>query len=113
MSSAGKIPENPLEFIRECVSAGRILWTYHVNMRVRLRNISREQIIGAVSTFEVIESYPEDKYLPSYLVFCRSEGEILHVLFAVDVEDENVRIVTAYRPKPEEWELDLKCRRKP
>jgi|GEM_PF-1286299 len=28
----------------------------------------------------------------------------VHVLFAVDVDDDNVRVVTAYRPDPEEWE---------
>ena len=29
----------------------------------------------------------------------------------VDVAGDNVRIVTAYRPDPNEWESDLKTRR--
>jgi hypothetical protein len=33
------------------------------------------------------------------------------VLFAVDVEGDKVRVVTAYRPGAEEWEPDLKARR--
>ena len=37
--------------------------------------------------------------------------EVFHVLFAVDVAGDNVRIVTAYRPKPEEWGSGLKSRK--
>ena len=34
-----------------------------------------------------------------------------HVQFALDVEGDNVRVVTVYRPDPVEWEADLKTRR--
>lgn len=30
MDSQRRIPEDPLRFIRDCVSKGRIYWTYHV-----------------------------------------------------------------------------------
>jgi len=60
---------------------------------------------------EIIESYPEDKYLPSYLVWATSGAGPFHVLFAADVEGDNVRIVTAYRPNADEWESDLKSRK--
>jgi hypothetical protein len=33
-------------------------------------------------------------------------------LIAVDVAGENIRIITTYRPDPEEWEADLKTRRR-
>jgi len=36
-----------------------------------------------------------------------------HKLFATDVDRENVRIVTAYRPTPDEWDNDGKTRRTP
>ncbi len=107
-----RIPENPLEFIRRCVGARKVLWTYHVQMRLRGRSISRTEILDSAATYEVIEAYPEDKYLPSYLVYCRHGEEACHVLFATDLEGENVRVVTAYRPSLEEWEADLKTRRR-
>jgi hypothetical protein len=88
-----------------------MLWTYHVNLRLAGRFISRETILGAVETYELVEAYPEDKYLPSYLVLGRAAAERFHVLFAAEIEGENVRVVTAYRPDPEEWEEDLKTRR--
>ena len=66
-----------------------------------------------LDSYEIIEAYPGDKYLPSYLVLGRSAGEAFHVLFAADLDGDNVRVVTAYRPSEGEWEDDLKTRRAP
>ncbi len=106
-----KLPPDPLRFIRECVRNRRVLWTYHVNMRLEGRFIPRETVLGSVESYEIIEAYPEDKYLPSYLVLARSAGDAFHVLFAADLDGDNVRVVTAYRPSEGEWEDDWKTRR--
>lgn len=82
-----------------------------MNLRLKGRFVSRQIILDAVDTYEIVESYPDDKYLPSYLVLARLAGDAIHVLFATDVEGDNVRIVTAYRPSRDEWEGDLKRRR--
>ncbi len=105
------IPEEPLAFIVRCVRARRVYWTYHVNMRLAGRHVSRRDIYDATDTYELVETYPDDKYLPSYLVQASTAGNAFHVLFAADVEDDNVRIVTAYRPDLNHWESDLKTRR--
>ena len=102
---------DPLRFIQECVRNRRVLWTYHVNMRLKGRFIQRETILDAVESYEIIEANPGDKYLPSYLVLGRSSGQPVHVLFAADLEGRNVRVVTAYRPSEGEWENDWKTRR--
>ncbi|HEV2055963.1 MAG TPA: DUF4258 domain-containing protein [Methylomirabilota bacterium] len=75
------------------------------------RFIPREVILAAVDTYELVEAYPDDKYLPSYLVLARHGSEAFHVLFAADVEGDNVRVVTSYRPDSQEWQADLKNRR--
>jgi hypothetical protein len=106
-----EIPDEPLDFIRRCVRERKILWTYHVQLRLRGRSISRSAILESVETFDIIESYPEDKYLPSYLVIAEHGSEVIHILFAADVPGENVRVVTAYHPDPKEWEQDLRTRR--
>ena len=105
------LPSDPIRFIQDCIRRGRILWTYHVNMRLAGRFIPREAILRAIETLELVEAYPDDKYLPSYLVLGWADADALHVLVAVDVEDDNVRIVTAYRPDRAEWHDDLKTRR--
>jgi hypothetical protein len=78
----------------------------------RERYISRGQILENVNTYEIIESYPEDKYLPSYLIWGKSDQKIFHVQFAVDLENRNVRVITAYIPEPGKWKSGLKIRRK-
>ncbi|HSY50959.1 MAG TPA: DUF4258 domain-containing protein [Thermoanaerobaculia bacterium] len=69
-------------------------------MRLEGRFISRDDILSAVDSYAIVEEYPDDKYLPSYLVL----GTGFHILFAIDMGDDNVRVVTAYRPDPDEWE---------
>jgi hypothetical protein len=65
----------------------------------------------AVASFEVIESYPEDKYLPSFLIRGEWEGIVFHAQVATDLAGNNVRIVTMYLPEPDEWDDSLRARR--
>lgn len=81
-------------------------------MRLGQRSIARETIIAAAGNYEVVEAYPDDKYFPSYLLLGRLGEEKFHALFGTDVHGQNVRVVTAYYPSPEEWEVDLKTRRR-
>ncbi len=64
-------------------------------MRLAGRYVPRSEILAAVETYELVESYPKDKYVPSYLVLA---GDSVHILFATDIEGDNVRVVTVYRP---------------
>ena len=111
MTIGRQLPTDALAFIQRCVRERTVYWTYHVNIRLAGRYISREELLGATESYEIIESYPEDKYLPSYLVWATSESGPFHVLFAADVAGDNVRIVTTYRPSADEWEADLKSRK--
>jgi len=80
-------------------------------MRLRGRFINRQAILRSSESYEIIDEYPKDKYLPSYLVYAEFQGDIFHILSAVDLKGVNVRIVTAYRPNPEEWEEGFRTRR--
>jgi hypothetical protein len=73
--------------------------------------MTREEILGAIDTLEIIEEYPTDKYLPSDLLYGKTETKTFHVLMATDVSEDNVRIVTAYEPDPDKWDPLLKVRR--
>lgn len=112
MAGERREPDDPLGFIRRCVAERLIYWSYHVNMRMRDRFIGRDEILGAVATYAIIERYPRDKYLPSYLVYATAGDRIFHILFAADVAGGNIRVVTAYRPDPAQWSDDLKSRRR-
>jgi len=45
----------------------------------------------------LVEAYPDDKYFPSYLILARHGSDAFHVLFATDVEGDNVRVVTSMK----------------
>jgi hypothetical protein len=79
MADPSKIPTDPPAFIQRNVRRGSIFWTYHVSMRLLKRGMTRDQVIGAVDTYEVIERYPDDKCFPSYLVLGHDNIGALHV----------------------------------
>lgn len=106
-----KLLKDPLDFIRNCVKQGKVLWTYHINMRLKGRFIKRQSILQSHKNYEIIEENPKDKYLSSYLVYSEFQGDIFHILFAIDLEGVNVRIVTAYRPSLAVWEEGFRKRR--
>jgi hypothetical protein len=81
-------------------------------MRMKGRFIHRQIILDSIQHCEIIEECPDDKYFPSYLVLSKYQDKVFHVLFAVDVEEKNVRIITAYYPSLNEWEEGYKTRRK-
>ncbi len=68
-------------------------------------------LVNAVSTFKIIESYPHDKYLPSFLVRWVFAESVFHAQIATDAEGNNIRIVTIYVPAPDEWNESLEVRR--
>ena len=80
-------------------------------MRLEKRALSAEMLLNAVRSFEIIEPYPDEKYLPSYLVRAQWKGAVFHAQIATDVEGDNVRVVTMYVPNPAEWSEDFRIRR--
>ena len=81
-------------------------------MRLKGRSIRREAILSSVDTYEIIEEYPKDKYLPSYLIYSEYENQIINIQIVTDLEDDNIIIVTSYKPTLEKWEENFKMRRK-
>lgn len=107
--------ESDLAFIQRCVREGRLLWSYHVNMRLRQRRISRSLVTESVDSYQIVEQYPQgrtSRYLPSCLVYAKHREEAIHTLFALDKEGDTVRVITVYRPDPAEWDAGFLRRKK-
>jgi hypothetical protein len=68
-------------------------------------------LLEGADSLEIIEAYPDDKYLPSFLLRGESDGQVFHAQIATDVNDGNVRIVTMYIPAPEDWDSGFRVRR--
>ena len=93
------------------VSAGQILWTEHVAMRIRERKIKRIDVIACIQNGEIIEHYPNDTPFPSGLIFgtCLA-GKPLHVVCSLS-PGVACCVITAYFPSPEKWEADNRTRK--
>jgi len=106
-----KVPEDPLVSIKDCLSAGRVRWTYHVTMRLQQRGLDAAALGNALASLEIVEAYPDDKYLPSFLLRGEIRGAAFHAQIATNVDGNNVRIVTMYTPDGDEWDEGFRKRR--
>ena len=80
-------------------------------MRLKERSLNGDVLLRERVSLEIIESYPDDKYLPSFLLRGTFEEKVFHVQVATDVKDVNIRIVTMYVPSLLEWDVDYRTRR--
>jgi hypothetical protein len=96
--------------IRAKFAANRFELSKHAVDRSIIRQISVQELRAAVSTAEVIEDYPDDKYGPSCLIFGRTEaGRPIHIQVSYPSRPV-VKVITLYEPDPARW-IDFKQRR--
>jgi len=92
-----------IEQIRKDLASGHFEFSRHAFHRAVERNISAEEIIQAGAMAEVIEEYPDDKYLPSCLLlgFTRKQRPLHMQLCYTDAN--MLKIITLYEPNPRQW----------
>ena len=50
--------------------------------------------------------------MPSYLIYAKNKkDQIFHIQIAVDMDNDSVTIITAYKPNFEKWDKDFKTGR--
>ncbi|MEM7179418.1 MAG: YgiT-type zinc finger protein [Spirochaetota bacterium] len=101
-----------LEYIKLYIREKRIYWSYHIGMKNPELAISKEAIILSTDKYEIIEQYPGDNFLPCYIVYSEYNDEKFHIIFAIDEEYDNARVIASYVPNLDTWENNLKVRRK-
>ena len=76
------------------------------------RKIEAAEIEEAIYEGSIIERYQDDPRGASCLILgVTSQGRPLHVICG-RLEEDEILIITAYEPNPEEWEKDWKTRKK-
>ena len=94
--------------VRQLCREGKINWSLHAAQRILERGISREEVVEAIMTGEVIEEYPDAWPSPAYLVFAVGKKQPIHVVVG---EGDAATVVTAYVPSEDKFLADLKTRR--
>ncbi len=92
-----------LDELRQLLKEGAYTLSRHALRRIVERNLTASMIREAGGQAEIIEDYPDDKYSPSCLLLgFTSAGEAIHLQVSRSQNPE-VRIITLYRPSPEDW----------
>lgn len=100
-----------IEDLRKLCASASVRWTDHVLKRLLQRGIRQADVLQAIAVGEIIEQYPDDYPYPSCLLLGLSiAGQPLHVVCGRG--EGEIWMVTAYYPDPDEWEADLKTRKK-
>ncbi len=68
--------DRDLRVLREATVKGDVLWHHHALERLLERGISRAEVLHVIAQGEVIERYPEDRPLPSYLIMHIGEEQL-------------------------------------
>lgn len=98
--------------IRRAVLAGQYTISFTHTEKLRRRKIEARTLETVISSGEIIEEYPEDPRGPSCLILGYAEVlNPIHVVCA-NLESDQILIVTAYEPDPEEWQTDWKTRKR-
>ena len=99
-----------IEAIRGKIGQGRYAVSFTHTEKLRQRRIKARDIEEAVKTGNIIEEYPDDPRGASCLIFGAVGERPLHVLCG-RLDAEEILIITAYEPDPEEWEDGWKTRK--
>ncbi len=73
------------------------------------RDILEEDVEEAILNGEIIEEYLDDKPYPSFLALGLS-SKPLHVVFAKNLKENQIIVITAYYPDKNKWSSDYKKR---
>ena len=99
-----------IEPIREKIVAGKYIVAFTHTEKLRTRRIEAAHIEQAIKRGIIIEEYPHDSRGASCLILGLVGTRPLHVLCG-RLDAEEILIITAYEPDPEEWEADWRIRK--
>jgi len=96
--------------IRQRISQAQFEFSRHAIDQSIVRQISLQEIREVISTAEIIENYPDDKYGPTVLLLgFTNAGRPLHIHLNTPARPI-LKIITLYQPSPALW-IDFRFRR--
>jgi hypothetical protein len=113
--------DEKLAFIRAKAAANRlaaaqrlVVWSAHAVGELVADRLVRSDVEAALAEAVIVENYPTvGRPLPDCPVLGDlRDGRPIHAVVAIDTEQDQIIVVTVYRPDAEEWEDDWRTRRK-
>lgn len=99
--------------IKDFLKLGKVSFKRHALVRLLERRITVSEVEEVLLNPTLIESYPDDKPLPSYLIGGKTTlGRALHIVIALDEPAKYIWIITVYEPDTSIWENEYQKRKK-
>jgi len=107
---AGRVDR--MQMIKDLAEKDNIAFKKHSILRMYERNIIADEVKEILISGEIIESYLEDRPLPSCLILgYTTKQRPIHVVVSVDKKDQMLWVITVYIPSLEEWEKGFRRRK--
>lgn len=100
-----------IETIREKIAKGRYIISFTHTEKLRQRRIKAYDIEQAIKSGDIIEEYLDDPRGASCLVLGFAGARPLQLVCG-RLDAEEILIITAYEPDPQDWEIDWRTRKK-
>ncbi|MGL4452511.1 MAG: DUF4258 domain-containing protein [Sarcina sp.] len=100
-----------IDEVRVALALNKVIITIHAEERLRKRHITKREIVECIVKGEIIEQYEQDYPFASCLIFALVVNKRpIHTVVALDENEGNIHIITAYEVDQEQW-IDNKVRR--
>ena len=88
----------------------KITFSQHALQQMFSREISVEDVKNAISFGEIIQEYPDDRPYPSRISLYYKANTPLHIVYAINIQDNEIIVITAYHPDENQWNSDFKTK---
>ncbi|MBU1404638.1 MAG: DUF4258 domain-containing protein [Proteobacteria bacterium] len=93
------------------MECSELIFTGHAIQRIFERRISVADVKTVIETGQIIDTYPDDRPHPSFLLLGFRKNTPIHVVVAKDQSDGKCFIITLYIPDDMVWQPDYQTRR--
>ena len=93
------------------IENGKIFWRKQVLQRMGEQNITCKEVKQVLTQGKAVQHFPTGRPFPRALFAMKTERP-LHVMVAIDPEQERVYIIAVYQPDNNTFESDSKTRKK-
>ncbi len=83
----------------------------HAVQRMFERGISVSKVRRALEAGDIIEDYSAEMPEPSRLIMGAQGRRLFHVVTSENPVDNEITVITVYRPEPDKWRNDLRSRK--
>ncbi|MHC4220883.1 MAG: DUF4258 domain-containing protein [Planctomycetota bacterium] len=88
-----------------------IVFSGHAIRQMFRRGLEKDNVLTVIQAGDIVVDYPEDKPYPSCLILGFVKNEPIHVVFAIDTDQQIGIVITAYIPDTKLWTEDFRSRK--